>query len=384
VPPSTLEDPRLQPLLLQLLEAEDFDRFWQTTRAIFQTILPQDTLTVYLNYFDFARSWKASAIFATADAVRSAEWHEQRRRVEVTAPFLAGHPGVRLYRLSDLFPNREAFQNSPLFQTFMRPYGWQDSVGLVYRRGETVNSVISLRRPSECGSYRPEELRLLRKLHPHFESVIGRLIKSHEQRAKLDWFEQFNEQLPFALLQLDWSLSTNYANRAAMKQCCAWNFGPRQTALYNPKSVFRLPEPILAACRQLQQRWLQRPAKSDSAADDANLSTRLTHPLYPTLRATVTLQPNQDTRAARPVFVVWFADQNDPVEQHASSLSRLAAADQLTNAERELAALICSGCSNAEAAAKLGKSRKTVAVQLTSIYKKLGVPGRARLIATLR
>jgi DNA-binding CsgD family transcriptional regulator len=56
----------------------------------------------------------------------------------------------------------------------------------------------------------------------------------------------------------------------------------------------------------------------------------------------------------------------------------------LTVAERELATLICSGCSNQEAASRLGKSRKTVAGQLTSIYKKLGVPGRSRLIAALR
>ena len=135
----TIEEPRLQSPLLKIHEAEDFDRFWHATRAVFQAILPEETLTVYLNYFDFEKSWKASAIFATSDGVKSAEWHEQRRRVEVTAPFLTGHPGVRLYQLSDIFPNQQEFQSSPLFQTFMRPYGWQDSVGLVYRRGAAVN-----------------------------------------------------------------------------------------------------------------------------------------------------------------------------------------------------------------------------------------------------
>ena len=40
--------------------------------------------------------------------------------------------------------------------------------------------------------------------------------------------------------------------------------------------------------------------------------------------------------------------------------------------------------SNQEAADRLGKSRKTVAGQLTSIYKKLGLSNRARLIAALR
>ena len=383
MPVLKIDETRLQAPLLQLLEAENFDQFWEATRAIFQAILPDDTLTVYLNYFDFANSWKASAMFATSDAVKSAEWHDERRRVEVTAQFLTGHPGVRLYRLSDIFPNQKEFQSSPLYQIFMRPYGWEDSVGLVYRRGTEVNSVISLRRPAGRGAYRPEELKLLRKLHPHFEAVIGRLIKSHEQRAKLDWFENFNEHLPFALLQLDWDLNTNYANREAMKQCCAWNFGPQRTALYNPKSVFKIPEPIRDACGQLQQRWLRQPAGRRNARGDSSFSVRLTHPDHGTLSATVTLQATGDTPATRPVFAIWFADQGDPAGAH-TLVSSHPAADRLTTAERELAGLICSGCSNQEAAAKLGKSRKTVAGQLTSIYKKLGVSGRSRLIAALR
>ncbi len=379
----SIAEPRLQAPLLQLLEARDFDRFWEATRSVFQAILPEDTLTVFLNYFDFSTSWRASAMFATADAVRSGAWHEQRRRVEVTTPFLTGHPGVRLYRLSEIFPNQRAFQSSPLFQTFMRPYGWQDSVGLVYRRGSAVHSVISLRRPAERGAYRPEELRLLRKLHPHFEAVISRLIKSSEERARLDWFESFNEHLPFALLQLDWEINLTYANREAMKQCCAWNFGPHRPALYNPKSVFRIPAPILDACRQLQRRWLQQTAQPERSGDETNLSARLAHPSQPALRATVTLQSSGETVATRPVFVVWFADQNEPAAVP-QPLSILSAAEQLTAAEQALASLICSGCSNQEAATTLGKSRKTVAGQLTSIYRKLGVSGRARLIAALR
>lgn len=374
-------EPQLQIPLLRLVEARNLEEFWQATRSVFQTILPDDTLTVYLNYFDFAKSWKASAMFATADAVKSAEWHEERRRVEVTTPFLTDHPGVRLYRLSDIFPSEQAFQSSPLFQSFMRPHGWQDSVGLVYRRGASVNSVISLRRPADRGAYRPHELQLLRKLHPHFESVIGRLIKSHEERAKLDWFENFNEHLPFALLQLDWEMKPNYANREAMKQCCVWNFGPHEAKRYNPKSVFRIPDPIIDACRRLQRRWFHQTDVVPRM--EASHSVRLVHPSHAALRATVSMQPNGDTPWTRPVFAVWFADQNQALEVR-RPLSSLPESAQLTNAERELADLICSGCSNEEAAARLGKSRKTVAGQLTSVYQKLGVKGRARLIASLR
>ncbi len=375
MPAPLIEDPRLQTPLLALLEADDFDEFWLATRAVFQAILPDDAVTAYLNYLDFAKSWKASAMFATSATVKSDAWHEERRRVEVTAPFLAEHPGVRFYRLSDLFPNRAAFTASPLFQTFMKPYGWGDSVGLVYRRGSEVNSVISLRRPADRGPYRQAEMRLLRQLHPHFEAVIRRLIRAQEQRVKLDWFENFNEHLPFALLQLDWELKTTYANREAMQQCCAWNYGPNPRKRYNPRSVFRVPPPIVEACATLQRLWLKRAVAGESV--------RLVHPEHPQLRATVTLQAHEAGSATRPVFAVWFVDQSEPVDA-LQPVSSLPAADRLTPAERELAELICSGCSNVEAAQRLGKSRKTVAGQLTSIYKKLGVPSRARLIAALR
>lgn len=54
---------------------------------------------------------------------------------------------------------------------------------------------------------------------------------------------------------------------------------------------------------------------------------------------------------------------------------------QLTQAERELLHLVRQGWSNKEIAAELQKSIRTVKTQLTSVYKKLGVRGRTRLLA---
>jgi hypothetical protein len=65
--PLPIEEPRMQTALLHILEASDLNGFWQATQAVFQTTLPEDTPSVYLNYFDFTKSWKASAMFATAD-----------------------------------------------------------------------------------------------------------------------------------------------------------------------------------------------------------------------------------------------------------------------------------------------------------------------------
>ena len=49
-----------------------------------------------------------------------------------------------------------------------------------------------------------------------------------------------------------------------------------------------------------------------------------------------------------------------------------------------MASLVCGGGSNKEVAAKLGKSVLTVKAQLQSIYGKLGIVGRGRLISQMR
>ena len=56
----------------------------------------------------------------------------------------------------------------------------------------------------------------------------------------------------------------------------------------------------------------------------------------------------------------------------------------LTPREREIALLVCEGCSNAEVAKRLSKSVLTIKTQLNAVFRKLGVASRAKLMALLR
>jgi RNA polymerase sigma factor (sigma-70 family) len=56
---------------------------------------------------------------------------------------------------------------------------------------------------------------------------------------------------------------------------------------------------------------------------------------------------------------------------------------QLSPAERDIVLLVLEGWSNKEIARELGKSIRTVKTQLTSVYKKLSVRSRSRLLAML-
>jgi DNA-binding CsgD family transcriptional regulator len=55
----------------------------------------------------------------------------------------------------------------------------------------------------------------------------------------------------------------------------------------------------------------------------------------------------------------------------------------LTPAERAVARLAAAGCSNADIGRARGSSARTIANQLASIYRKVGVGSRAELIALL-
>jgi DNA-binding CsgD family transcriptional regulator len=60
-------------------------------------------------------------------------------------------------------------------------------------------------------------------------------------------------------------------------------------------------------------------------------------------------------------------------------LKRDAWGAKLTNAERQILALACQGLSNEALAARRGTSPRTVANQLQSIYRKLGIVSRFEL-----
>jgi DNA-binding CsgD family transcriptional regulator len=62
---------------------------------------------------------------------------------------------------------------------------------------------------------------------------------------------------------------------------------------------------------------------------------------------------------------------------------RPAELDLLTEAEEAVALLAVEGLTNAEIASRRGRSNKTVANQLASIYRKLGVKSREQLVRLL-
>lgn len=57
--------------------------------------------------------------------------------------------------------------------------------------------------------------------------------------------------------------------------------------------------------------------------------------------------------------------------------------DSLTDAEKEVVALVAQGLSNEEIGKARGRSARTIANQLAAVYRKLGVFSRTELLAKL-
>lgn len=88
-------------------------------------------------------------------------------------------------------------------------------------------------------------------------------------------------------------------------------------------------------------------------------------------------------RADLDVFELELGGESFVVMSLPSGASTSELTDGLSAAERQVAGDAAAGLSNAAIAKKRGRSPRTIANQLASIYRKLGVASRAELAARL-
>lgn len=368
-------------LLLRLHSAHGIAQFWSALQAVIHEAAPYDALIVYLNFLDFATSWRAAKILMTPNARRPTPWFEGRRRVDMTPQFvLSQPPGLKLYKLSDVVPDPGELKRTPFFRNYLAPGGWHHLVCQLYWRGNTVCSQIAIRRKREQGDFTPDEIARLEQLHPHIETVLNKLLTLEEERARRRWLEVFNDQLPFALMSLNWELEPVFANKQAFEHCAAWNYGSKDARRYHARAVFHAPAPIISACASLKAQWLERQVLRRGSTEQKPPLT-VSHSLEPGLTANITMQLDNACPTANPGFLVHL--QSCTTSPSRDSLAAHSMLEGLTPAERELVRFVCQGLGNRDIAEKLGKSVKTVKSQLTSVYKKLNVSSRSRLLAGL-
>jgi DNA-binding CsgD family transcriptional regulator len=153
----SLDDPRFESLLLRLHASIDIHEFWSALSQILNELMPHDACVAYLEYVDYAKTWDASRILTTPNAQRSREWLERRREVSMTPAFVLSHPGLKVYRLSQV-------------------------ASLLFWGADRLVSEIVIRRTREQGDFTAREMALLQRLHPHLETALQRA-SAVERRA---------------------------------------------------------------------------------------------------------------------------------------------------------------------------------------------------------
>jgi len=275
------------------------------------------------------------------------------------------------------------FRATEFYRRFAQPEGWADGMSGLFWRGDEVKAMFSVYRAPGGPDFGPADVARLRLLRPHLETAIDRVLLLHAERLHRKVLEEFNRHIPLGLLLLDWELKVVFANTEAVKECAVWCHGPRVARGLVSRERLELPAPVRAVCERIRGEILRANAKD--RPEFARALERLAHPTLPDRVAAVSAVNASPGLLAKPGFLVVLEDRSlerQPLARVPVEKQRLLWA--LTPSEREVALLICEGCSNIEVARRLKKSLFTTKKQLTSIFAKLNVRTRARLMALMR
>ncbi len=179
------------------------------------------------------------------------------------------------------------------------------------------------------------------------------------------------EEVPVGLLLLDEELRPLRFNAEAARACAVWNHGERRAAALRARSAFRVPAPLLEACRELR-------AAGDGAAVPPQVVSDHARGLHALIKwhAPGAGQP--------PAFHVQLDYRRPRGDRHRPlSPGAVALLARLSGREREVAMRVREGLRTAEIAAELRRSPLTIKTQLAAVFAKLGVHSRTRVAALL-
>jgi DNA-binding CsgD family transcriptional regulator len=367
----SVADPRLEKPLLHLHAAIDVDSFWKAVQNVIQTALPTCFIGLTLQHSPILpritkSTKKLAASFFPIKPVKK---------------YFSTHPHRNIVFINDFFSDERHFRKSSFYRGCMVPLNGRCAIGLFFWDIRRLLAAIIVVRNLQQGQLSPGGMRVIRHLHAQFQTALHRLLSRSRERAVRVALEQFIRRVPLPTVLLRWNLRLAYRNQAAAESCAVWQGGRSEARFIKLKAP--LPPEVLDQCRVLKKRWEQlsslRPAPANFADETVRHSTRRD------LRATISLKQSSSAAFARPHFLIEFEDlpgsSGTGYQISRASLSHLV---RLTSREQNLARLVCDGYSNQEIADESGLSLETVKKHLHSIFCKLQVPSRSRLMALMR
>jgi DNA-binding CsgD family transcriptional regulator len=377
-----LDDPTLRRSLVDMEVAASVPELWKALRQFLETSIPHShSATLFLD----AKERNPGALtLHTAPSRRPADWWKTRAKLSPTHAWLDAHPGVKLYSLDEIMPDRAQLKRSDFYRHVLMPEGWDKLLGLTLWERNERKSILCLRRAFNQAPFTDGEKGLLLDLHPVLDRNLRRLEKHEEEVIARNSLQQFINLLPQGILLVNARHELVFANHEAFEACAAWNHGAQAARSLNGRAVFAVPPAFLESYHQLMEQHYAQ-ALSDPNAHHPLERRRLTHPSLKHLQADLSLFSLDDPLLSRPYLFAQLVNRDmldaaapAAMERQVTVLSRL------TQREREVAQLVRDGLSNEEIAAHLHKGVGTVKNQLQSIFAKLEINSRAKLISLLR
>ena len=362
-------NPALEKPLLKLHRAIDVRSFWKAVHQLLSAAIPKHSVGSSLQQspgVPVISRWtlRMPKDLFVAEPLRSYAMYPQRKK---------------LVRLADLFHNLNSFERSAFYRRYMVPQNCAHGVALFFWKRQRLICTIVILRTAKQGDFSPAELKLLRQLYPQFLAALRRIESLERERSVSMNFQQFLRRLPLPTIILRWNLKSIYQNPAAREFCAVWEKGPEEAK--RTKANSPVPAEIVAQCRVLKRRWVAQ-SQMHSWRQIEFTEEQVQHPRSSNLRATIQLTQIKSASVARPHFLIACEDLCRTSERSGRlGLFRLPGIARLTRREREVAQLACEGHSNKEIAQNACLSLQTVKKHLHSVFRKLEVPSRTRLVA---
>jgi DNA-binding CsgD family transcriptional regulator len=275
----------------------------------------------------------------------------------------------------------------PFYREVMVPQGWRHAVALCFwghRSSPFPLIVVTLNRRPRRPDFSDAELARLADVYPLIATAIDQLLDRLASKARTSGMASAFRDGSRGLLVLDARhrlLSSNPAGRRLCDRWAAPEAGRRSVARRTA-----VPSAIAEVCDALLRDW-----QADVRRRDGVHSPRSTREVSgqcgdEVVTAVVTLDSRTWITGVEPTFFVEIEGRHavqhslPPLPAHAMALLR----GRVTAAEWETIEALGEGLSNKEIAARLGKSVDAVKFLLHTVYRKLDVSGRTRLIAMLR
>jgi len=367
----SIVDPTLEKPLLHLHAAMDIDSLWKAIQQTIEAALPSCFIGMTLQHTPILprvmrSTQKIPAGFSAIARIKA---------------YFVAHPRSRFVLASDVFPDKRRLKKSLFYRNYMAPLNGRYAIGLFFWKAGRLLGVIVIMRSAKQGPLSRSEMKRVRQLYTQFQTALTRLRSLEREHTVRVTLEQFMRRVPLPTILLRWNLRLAYRNQAASEFCSVWQRGTERARLI--KSEAPLPPEILDRCRMLKKRWEQvNPFSFPTSGFNDEL---VHHPTRRHLRATISLKQISSAGLARPHFLIEFEDLRRRAapkgEIAGTQLSHLA---RLTRREQELARLVCDGRSNQEIADESGLSLETVKKHLHSVFRKLEVSSRSRLMALMR